>query len=523
MTKKYDNSSSLQQKLIEGIDILADNVASTLGPRGRNVIIHQKGKRPFVTKDGVTVAKFVQLEDEFQNAAVEILKQASEQTNDNAGDGTTTATVLSRAIYKESIKHITAGANPIELKRGIDACVEEMSEQLDAISRPISSLDDIKDIATISANGDKTIGSMIAMAVDQAGKDGAIIIEEARSVDTSLDVVEGFRFASGYLSPRFVTDDRRGAVKYENALILVTDEKITAVDDVLPALEIAARESRPFLIVADSVEEQALAALIMNAVRGTMKVAAVKAPFYGEERRNLLKDLAISVGATFYSKESGNNIKDVTLKSLGTSKTVDITNNMTTIVDGNGDDELIDELIENLKEEITTTEDLHAGERTQERITRLASGIAMIKVGAPTEVEMIEKKHRLEDALEAVKAAQHDGIVAGGGVALLRAAANTKLQLETPDQVLGAQIVMEAIREPIRHMARNAGESADLLVSIVETNSNPDEGIDFATNQMVDMFATGIVDPCKVTKTALRCAASVASTLLTTNYAIVEV
>jgi len=522
MAKHFDSSSSLQDKLMEGIDILADNVASTLGPRGRNVILHQKGKNPIITKDGVTVAKFIELDDKFQNVAVQILKQASEETNSAAGDGTTTATVLARAIFKEARRHIVAGSSPVELKRGMDKAVTALVENLESLSRPISSVEDIKDIATISANGDETIGSLVAMAIDQVGKDGAITIEEARSLETSLDVVEGFRFESGFLSPRFITDERRSAVKYENCLVLVTDNKIESVEEILPVLEAVARESRPLLIVADSVEGQALAALIMNTMRGTMKVAAVKAPFYGEQRRNLLKDLAVSVGATFVSIEGGVELGNVTLKDLGTVKSIDITRNTTTLIGGECDETLVDERIENLKCEMTDTANLHLCEMIQDRITRLASGIGIIRVGAPTEVEMIEKKHRLEDALEAVRSAQLEGIIPGGGVALIRAASKTEMTLDNQDQLNGAQTILNAVREPVRQIAINAGDSADVALNIIEA-ADDESGIDFSTGEIVNMFDSGIVDPLKVTRTALQNAVSAASTLLTSDHAIIEV
>lgn len=523
MAKHFDSNHSLQQKLLEGIDILADNVASTLGPRGRNVILHTKGKAPIITKDGVTVAKFVELEDEFQNIGVQVLKQASEQTNNMAGDGTTTATVLARAIYKESQKHIVAGASPVEMKRGMDVFVEKIIENLKGLSRPISSVEDINNIATISANGDKSIGALIATAIDKTGKDGAITIEEARSMETSLDIVEGFRLPTGYISPQFVTDERRAATKYDNCLVLVTDSKIETVDEIYPTLEIVAREGRPFLIVAESVEGQALAALIMNAIRGTMKVAAVKAPFYGEERRETLKDLALSLGATFISRESGTSLSEVSLEHLGRAKTIDITKTQTTLIGGEGSEEEVEEKIDILKEEIKNTENLQECELIQNRITRLASGIAIVRVGAPTEIEMIEKKHRLEDALEAVRSAQAEGIVPGGGVALIRAAQEVKMTFVNQDQLKGAETILEAIREPVMQMARNADLSPDIIYDLV-SSSETSAGFDFSTQTMVpDLMESGIVDPCKVTITALQNATSVASTLITTNYGVVEV
>jgi len=522
MSRQYDSNHSLQQKILEGIDILADNVASTMGPRGRNVILHQKGKSPFITKDGVTVAKFVELEDHIQNVGVQILKQAAEQTNSAAGDGTTTATVLARAILKHAQKYIIAGTSPVELKRGIDKAVEEVVSYLRENSKPVTSEKDITHIATISANNDTVIGEMVATAVDRVGKDGSVTIEEARSVESSLTVVEGFRFDSGYLSPQFITDERRQLVKYDDLLVLVTDAKIEMVDEILPVLEVVAREGRPFLIVAEDIEGQALAALIMNAMRGTMRIAAVKAPRYGEERRNILKDLAISVGATFVSREAGVSLKDIKLSDLGSAKNIEITKRGTTIVDGGGDYDLVEKRIEDLKREIDQTESMHECERIQERIVRLASGIAIIYVGAPTEVEMIEKKHRLEDALEAVRSAQEEGVIAGGGTALTQASTFlNSSKIDNEEQRFGYEIIKEAIQEPLRQMARNAGVSEDLILDEV-VNTEEGMGYNFASREFVDMYYTGIIDPAKVTRVALQNAASVASSLILANFAIIE-
>jgi len=521
MAKKYDSGSSLQEKILNGVDILADNVASTLGPRGRNVILHKKGANPIITKDGVTISKFVDLKDPFENAGAQIIKQVAARTADDCGDGTTTSTVLARAILREAQKYIVAGSSPVELKRGMDKASEAIVSNLKEMARPIANLEDIEHIATISANGDKTIGRLIAMAVDKAGKDGAINIKEARSVETSLDLVEGFRFDSGYISPQFITDERRGAVRYEEPLVLVTDYEITLVEDVLPVLEVVAREKRNFLIVCENIEGQALAALIMNAMRGTMNVCAVKAPRYGEERRGILKDLALSVGATFVSRESGMRLNQVKLKDLGIAKTADILKNETTLVGVKGDYEEVGKKIDALKTELEQTDSFNECEKIQERITRLASGIAIIYVGGATEVEMVEKKHRVEDALEAVNSAQKEGIVPGGGVALVRAAKNLKLEFENEDQEIGANIVVEAVKSPIEQMARNAGESPDLILYEI-LSLNGDDGRDFTTGALVNMFDYGIVDPAKVTRTALQNAVSAASTLITTNYAIVE-
>ena len=522
MPRQYDSNNSLQQKIFEGIDVLTDNVASTMGPRGRNVILHQKGRNPFITKDGVTVAKFVELEDAFQNAGAQILKQAAEQTNNTAGDGTTTATVLARAILKHAQKYIIAGSSAVELKRGIDKAVEDVVTYLRHNSKPITSEQDIAHVASIAANNDTSIGEMVATAVDRVGKDGSITIEEARSVESSLTVVEGFRFDSGYLSPQFVTDERRQLVKYDDLLVLVTDSKIEMVEEILPVLEVVAREGRPFLIVGEDIEGQALAALIMNAMRGTMRIVAVKAPRYGEERRNILKDLALSVGATFVSRESGMKLCDVKLSDLGTAKNIEISKRGTTIVDGGGEYTLIEKRIEDLKQEIKETESLHECGRLQERIVRLASGIAIIHVGAPTEVEMIEKKHRLEDALEAVKSAQEEGVVAGGGVALVQAGATLdSTRVDNEDQRFGYEIIKEAIKEPLRQMALNSGVSADLILDEVE-NDQEGMGYNFARNEVVDMYHEGIIDPAKVTRVALQNAASVASSLILANFAIIE-
>ena len=521
MTKQYCSQTELHKKILEGVDILADNVASTLGPRGRNVILQEKGKRPITTKDGVTVAKFVELDDPMQNVGAQILKQASEQTNSKAGDGTTTSTVLARAILTQAQRYLIAGVSPIELKRGIDKAVEAIVERLKNMANPITSEEDINHIATISANGDETIGKLISMAVDQAGKDGAISIEEARSLETSLDVVEGFIFDSGFLAGAFVTDERRNAVVYDDPLLLITDHKIEHVEEILPILEIVAREGRPFIIVAENVEGQALAALIMNAARGTMKVAAVKAPRYGEERRAMLHDLALSTGATYVSRISGMKLQDVKLENLGSATKIESFKQLTTIAGGKGDWEQIEERIEAYKEELNQTDSMHECERIQERITKLASGIAIIRVGAATEIEMIEKKHRIEDALEAVKSAQMEGIVPGGGTALLRAVQGLTVDVENEDQRLGVEIIKGAVEGPIRQMAKNAGTSPDIVVSSVG-QEDFGYGWDFANNVLTNLLEDGIIDPVKVTRCALQNAASVATALITSNHAIIQ-
>ena len=522
MSKKYCSNEELQSKILEGVETLADNVATTLGPKGRNVILQEKGKRPIITKDGVTVAKFVDFDDHFMNAGAQVIKQAAEQTNSDAGDGTTTTTILCRAILQHAQRYITAGVSPVELKRGIDKAVEVVVDNIEKLSRPISSLDDIERIAIISANGDEVVGKLVATAVDQAGKDGAITIEEARSIETSLDLVEGFRFASGLAASAFITDERTAMAKYNNPLLLVTDEKIETVDQILPVLEVVAREGRPLVIFAEEVEGQALAALIMNTVRGTMKVAAVKAPRYGEERRGILEDLATSVGATFINRLSGMKVCDAKLTDLGSANKIQISRYLTTIMGGKGDVDEVEGRINTLKAQLEETENLYECERLQDRITKLASGVAVIRVGGATEVEMIEKKHRSEDALEAVKSAQQEGIVAGGGTAFIRASSNIEVETDNEEQDLGVEIIKDAVQEPIRQMALNAGSSPDLTVARL-LSSQDNEGWDFSTGEFVDLFESGILDPAKVARCALQNAVSAAGTLITANYAIVQV
>ena len=514
MSKHYSSGASLSAKVLNGVNILADNVASTLGPRGRTVLLQSAGRRPFVSKDGVTVAEHVVLDDPIENAAVQILKQASSQTNTLAGDGTTTSMVLARAILQEAQKHVVAGVPPIEIKRAIDRAVEVLVSNLKESSTPIQSEEDIAHIASISANNDEVIGNLIAKAVDCVGKDGSITVEQARSTQTSLDLREGFSFDSGFVANAFVTDERRQAVIYDEPFILVADTKLDKVEQILPVLEAVAREGRPLIIIASEIEGQALAALIMNTVRGTMKIAAVKAPRYGEERRGILKDLCLATGAAFVTKSGDIKLEDVKLSHLGSCEKVDIVKNSSTFIGGKGDYETVEKQIEALKAEIENTDDLHECERLQERITRLASGVAIIKVGAPTEAEMIEKRHRIEDALEAVKAAQQEGIVPGGGVALVRALPK---KAGSPAE----QIVYEAVKEPIRQMARNAGESPDLILDQVQ-KAKGNRGYNFATGKMGNLLEEGVIDPVKVTITALTMAASAAGTLLTTGYAIIE-
>ena len=520
--KHYKSGRKLNEAIMNGVDKLADAVGATLGPRGRNVILKNHNQRPLITKDGVTVARFVEFEDPFENLGAQVIKQASEVTNSMAGDGTTTATVLARAILQKAQTHLVTGTSPIELKRGIDLAVEAIVTELKEHSRPVSTKEEIEQVATISANGDKGIGKLIANAVDQVGKGGAITIKEAKSNETSLELTEGFQFDSGLLANAFITDERRGVMKHEDCLILVTDKNITTIDDILPSLELAARDGRAFIIIAEDISGQALAAMIMNSMKGSMRVAGIKAPRYGEERRNILADLAISTGATFISRESGLHLKDIKLPHFGTAQSIESDKRATIIVGGNQDDEEVEKRIELLKEEIEKESSLNICEKIQERITRLASAIAVIKVGGITEIEMMEKKHRVEDALEAVHSAQQEGIMAGGSAPLLRVAKKIEVETETHEQQIGVDIVKQAIKEPFRKMVSNAGLSPDIYLEKVEAHTNPESGLDISTGEIVNMFTYGIIDPFKVTRCALQNAASAASTLLTTDVGIVE-
>lgn len=520
MSKICSSGQELNSKVLTGANKLADLVACTLGPRGNNVILKQKNGMPIITKDGVTVSKFVDLEDPIENTGAQILKQASAQTNTNAGDGTTTSTVLARDLLNEAQKFILAGASTIELKRGMDTALRRVLEELKGMSRPVESLEEIQSVATISANGDETIGRLISEAVEMVGNNGAIAVEEAKSLDTSLDVIEGFQFDSGYFSTSFITNQRRAAVEYDECLVLVTDHKIEGVAQILPVLEMAARDGRPFVIVTEQLEGQALAALIMNTVRGSMRVAAVKAPGYGEERTASLEDLAMSIGATFVSARKDKAIADVKMQDLGVCKSVEILKNKTTFVGGNGDNEKIQERITLLKELVRQTDDIHECERTQARITSLASGVAVIKVGASTDVEMIEKKHRIEDALEAVTAAQEEGIVPGGGLALARCR-HFNLDDLSGDRLTGATILRNSLVGPIRQMSENARLSYEVILNKLDS-ADLNTGWDFSSGALVDMYEAGIIDPVKVTRNALTNAVSVSSTLITTAAAIIE-
>lgn len=521
MTTKLENGQTLRNKVLDGVNTLADYVATTLGPKGQNVLIHQKDKRPFITKDGVTVAQNISFEDPHMNAGAEVVKQVSAMTNSEAGDGTTTSTILARELLRQANKHIEAGVSPIEIKRGLEKCCEVATAGVADLAKPISSVEDIRHIASISANNDRVIGDLIATAVDKIGKNGSVSVEDAKSHETKLELVEGFKFQAGYAARAFVTDERRGLVKYDNPMFLITDSKIEQVNDILPALEIAAREGRPFVIVSDEIEGQALAALIMNTIRGSMKVAAVKAPSYGEDRRGIMSDLATATGAKFFQQSLGHKITEVSLTDFGQAASIEVAKNRTTIVDGEGDWNQVENRIEEIKNEINDTDDLHAAQRLQDRITRLSSGVAIIRVGANSEVELIEKKHRIEDALEAVNSAQQEGIVLGGGMTLLKIAEAMNIEFDNPEQATALTIFKNALQSPFNTMAQNAGHNPEVL-RITMGDCKDMEGFNFLTGRKEDLFQSGVIDPAKVTRCALKNAVSVAGTLLLTNHSIVH-
>lgn len=522
MTKVFMKDEKLEEALYAGINKLADVVGSTLGPKGTNVILKARGHNPILTKDGVTIAKFIDLEDPFEDAAAQIIKQASSRTAEEAGDGTTTSTVLARALVNKARKYLKAGVNTTQLKSGMEAALLDIIIYMKEHSKQIKSIDDIRHVATISANGDEAIGEMIATALDKVGMDGVINIESGRTNDTRVDIAEGFSFDAGYAANAFVTDERKQTTVYRNCLVFVTDHKLSVVENLLPVLEIAAREGKPLLVVAEEIEGQLLAALIMNTVRGSMKIVAVKAPFYGEARRDLLKDLAAVAGARFVSRDSGLAFDDFKLADFGTAANVEVKKKQTILLGGKSDYETIEKTIADLKEEIKEEDDLQICERIQQRINRLAGGVAVIRVGANTEIEMIEKRHRIEDALEAVMAAQQAGIHTGGGMALIQAWKAVKRPTLRGDKKMGYDIVFEALKEPLRQIAQNADVSPELILEKA-SKLKPGFGIDMTTNKKVNMYEAGIVDPVQVTCCALKNAVSVAMAILTSRHAVLEV
>ena len=510
-----------RSKLKKGVDQLADAVKVTLGPKGRNVVIDKKFGAPTVTKDGVTVAKEIELEDPIENMGAQMVREVASKTSDVAGDGTTTATVLAQAIYAEGLKNVTAGANPMDLKRGIDLAVEAVVQGLKKISKPVETSTEIAQVGTISANNDPSIGKIIAEAMDKVGKDGVITVEEAKGTETTLEVVEGMQFDRGYLSPYFVTNADSMEAILEDPYILIHDKKISAMKDLLPILEKVAQSGRALLIIAEEVEGEALATLVVNKLRGTLRVCAVKAPGFGDRRKAMLEDIAILTGGQVISEEKGFKLENAQLSYLGQAKRVVVDKDNTTIVEGMGKKEEIKKRINEIKVQIEKTTSDYDREKLQERMAKLSGGVAVLKVGAATEVEMKEKKARVEDALHATRAAVEEGIVPGGGVAYLRAMENLDVKVENEDQKTGVEIVKKALEAPIRHIVENAGWEGSVVVQKVKEGKD-DFGFNANTEQFENLMKSGVIDPTKVARIALQNAASVASMLITTEAVIVE-
>jgi chaperonin GroEL len=521
MAKQIVYGEQSRQAILRGINQLADAVKVTLGPRGRNVILDKKFGSPTITKDGVTVAKEIDLKDPLENMGAQMVREVASKTSDTAGDGTTTATVLAQAIYREGAKNVVAGANPMELKRGIEKAVEAIVEEIKKMARPVSA-NMVAQVGMISANSDETIGKIIAEAMDKVGKDGVITVEEAKTLETSMDVVEGMQFDRGYLSPYFVTDAERMDVVLENPVILIHEKKISSMKDLLPVLEQVARLGRPLLIVAEDVEGEALATLVVNKLRGTLQAAAVKAPGFGDRRKAMLEDIAVLTGGKAITEDLGVKLENIKIEDLGKAKKVTIDKDNTTIVEGAGTKAAIEGRVKQLRTQVEDTTSDYDREKLQERLAKLVGGVAVIKVGAATETEMKEKKARVEDAMHATKAAVEEGIVPGGGVALLRGAkCLEKLEL-AGDQLVGLQIIKRAVEEPIRWIAMNAGEEGSIVVSKVR-DMKPDEGFNAATDVYEDLVKAGVIDPAKVVRSALQNASSIASLLLTTEALICEI
>ena len=507
--------------LLRGVEKLARAVKATLGPSGRNVILDKKFGSPTITKDGVTVAKEIELECPYENMGAQLIREVSSKTSDTAGDGTTTATVLAEAIYREGLKNVTAGANPTNLKRGIDKAVEVIVAEIAAISKKVKDSSEIAQVATVSANWDSNIGQIIADAMDKVGKDGTITVEEAKSIETSLDVVEGMQFDKGYLSPYFVTNAETLDVSFDGAYILIHEKKISSLKDLLPILEKIAKTGKPFLIIAEDVEGEALATLVVNKLRGTLQVCAVKAPGFGDRRKAMLEDIAVLTGGRLITDDLGIKLESLTLEDLGRAKRITIDKENTTIIEGEGKSADIQGRVGQIRRQIDETTSDYDREKLQERLAKLAGGVAVINVGAATETEMKEKKARVEDALHATRAAVEEGIVPGGGVALIRAQKALDSLKLTGDEAIGAGIIRRAIEQPLRTLADNAGQEGALIVQEVKKRSGA-EGYNVATGEYVDLIKAGVVDPAKVTRSALQNAASISGLLLTTEALITE-
>jgi chaperonin GroEL len=523
MSKIISFDVDARSAMKRGVDQLADAVKVTLGPKGRNVVIEKKFGSPLITKDGVSVAKEIELEDPIENLGAQMVREVASKTNDIAGDGTTTATVLAQAIVREGLKNVTAGANPMDLKRGIDLGVQAIQEGLRQLKRPISGNKEIAQVATISANNDSTIGNLIADAVAKVGKDGVVTVEEAKGTETSVDVVEGMQFDRGYLSPYFITDQDSLEGVLENAMVVLIEKKVSAVKELVPVLEKAAQQGRSILIVAEDIEGEALATLVVNKLRGTIKVAAVKAPGFGERRKEILEDIAILTGATVISEERGHKLETTTVDQLGQAKKVVVTKDATTIIEGSGESDSIKARIEQIKGQIKNTTSDYDKEKLQERLAKLSGGVAVVKIGAATELEMKEKKDRVEDALHATRAALEEGIVPGGGVAYIRSQHMLdELEVANADQRTGINIIRKAVEEPIRWILANAGLEPSVIINKIKEDNEGSWGFNAYTEKFEDLIESGVIDPTKVSRVALENAASIASLLITTEATIVE-
>ncbi len=521
MAKLIDFEADARAKLKLGVDKLANAVKVTLGPKGRNVVLDKKFGSPTVTKDGVTVAKEIELEDNFENIGAQMVKEVASKTSDIAGDGTTTATIMAQAIFREGLKNVTAGANPMSIKRGIDKAVVAISKEIKGMSKPVSGKTEISQVGTISANSDPQIGELIAEAMEKVGKDGVITVEEAKTAETTLDVVEGMQFDRGYVSPYFVTDPDSMEAVLEDPMILIHDKKISNMKDLLPVLEKVAQAGKPLLIIAEDIEGEALATLVVNKLRGTIKIAAVKAPGFGDRRKAMLEDIATLTGGKVISEEVGFKLENAVLSDLGTAKKITIDKDNTTIVEGGGDKEAIKGRIASIRKQIEDTTSDYDREKLQERLAKLAGGVAVINVGAATETEMKEKKARVEDALHATRAAVEEGIIPGGGVALLRTIECLDKVECTEEAKVGVNIIRKALEEPIRQISQNAGFEGSVVVNKVFTEKGS-FGFNAQTNEYEDLMKAGVIDPTKVTRTALENAASIAGLLLTTEAVIVD-
>jgi len=521
--KEVKFEADARERMLRGVDILANAVKVTLGPKGRNVVIEKSFGAPRTTKDGVTVAKEIELEDKFENMGAQMVREVASKTNDEAGDGTTTATVLAQAIVREGTKAVAAGMNPMDLKRGIDLAVASVVGEIQKASKKIASSDEIAQVGTISSNGEKEIGDMIAKAMDKVGNEGVITVEEAKSLETELDVVEGMQFDRGYLSPYFITNADKMIAELEDPLILLHEKKLSNLQSMLPLLESVVQSGKPLLIVAEDVEGEALATLVVNKLRGGLKIAAVKAPGFGDRRKAMLEDIAVLTGGQVISEDLGIKLENVTLDMLGSAKRVSITKDDTTIVDGSGAKADIEGRTAQIRKQIEETTSDYDREKLQERLAKLAGGVAVIKVGGATEIEVKERKDRVDDALNATRAAVEEGIVAGGGVCLLNASRSLEgLKVENADQEAGVAIVRKALQAPIRQIVANAGGEGSIVVGKVLEQSSPSFGFNAQTEEYVDMIQAGIIDPAKVVRTALQDAASVAGLLITTEAMVAE-